>query len=284
MLACLTACSNSDTKTANSDKEQNKDMNTETENLSKDPAKVLIHTSEGDITVLLYGDTPHHRDNFLKLVKENFYDSTLFHRVIDGFMIQAGDPQSKTARPGQHLGAGDPGYTLPAEIDYPRHYHKRGALAAARTGDEVNPERRSSGSQFYIVTGEVATPNALEQVAEHQLMSEARACFNQLAQQNMDQIRQMQSMGDQQGLQRLQEQFIAQAEQMARQTVTPMPDSIKQVYTTVGGTPALDGQYTVFGEVLDGMDVVDKIAKAATDGADRPLTDIRILSAEILSE
>ena len=285
LLIALSACGNSDSQSKNPDKEKGDKENSDemnTENLSKDPAKVLIHTTEGDITVLLYGDTPLHRDNFLKLVKENFYDSTLFHRVIDGFMIQAGDLQSKTAKPGQQLGAGDPGYTLPAEINYPNHYHKRGALAAARTGDDINPERRSSGSQFYIVTGEVATPESLQQTEQHMIMAEAQKYFNELAQQNMAKIRQMQSAGDRDGLMALQEQLATQAEQMAEKTAPKMPDSLKQVYTTVGGTPFLDGQYTVFGEVLDGMDVVDKIGKAQTGAGDRPVKDIRILSAEIL--
>ena len=138
---------------------------------------VDIRTSLGDIKVRLYDDTPKHRDNFLKLVREGFYDGVLFHRVIKDFMIQTGDPSSRTADSTAMLGAGDPGYTIEAEIAYPRHYHKRGALAAARTGDQVNPERRSSGSQFYIVTGEKAAAARMAQMAEKCSYGEASAIF-----------------------------------------------------------------------------------------------------------
>ncbi|MBQ1732117.1 MAG: peptidylprolyl isomerase, partial [Bacteroidales bacterium] len=125
--------------------------------------KVLIETSKGNITVVLYDDTPLHRDNFVKLVESGFYEGLLFHRVINKFMIQGGDPLSKNAAPNARLGNGDPGYTIPAEIVYPTHFHKKGALAAARTGDNVNPERRSSGSQFYIVQGQTYTDMQLDQ-------------------------------------------------------------------------------------------------------------------------
>ena len=145
---------------------------------------VEIKTTLGDIKVRLYNDTPLHRDNFLKLVGEGFYDGVLFHRVIDGFMVQTGDPDSREAAKGAQLGGGDPGYTIEAEIDYPRHYHKYGALAAARTGDNVNPERRSSGSQFYIVTGATVSEQELE--ARHMRGAEMRmqAYFQGLVREN----------------------------------------------------------------------------------------------------
>lgn len=197
-------------------------------------ALVEIKTTLGDIEVKLYNDTPLHRDNFLKLVKDGFYEGVLFHRVINNFMVQTGDPDSKNAPAGQRLGAGNPGYTIEAEIDYPKHYHKYGALAAARTGDAVNPERRSSGSQFYIVTGDKYTPGQLEMIARRQGMA--------------------------------------------------MDPSVASDYTTVGGTPHLDGQYTVFGEVVSGMDVVEKIQNVATDRNDRPTEDVKILSVKILKE
>ena len=242
--------------------------------------KIKFVTTEGDFTVLLYGDTPLHRDNFIKLVKEGFYNGTLFHRVINKFMIQAGDPDSKNAAPGTMLGSGGPGYTIPAEIVFPKHYHKRGSLAAARQGDNVNPERRSSGSQFYIVTGNRFIPAQLDAMENSIKGQQLKAEFNRLAAQHMDKIRSMQIEGDTLGLRHLQEQLISEAE--ANVNVTGMTAEMREAYSTVGGAPHLDGQYTVFGEVIDGMDVIDKIEKAETDSADRPKTDIKIISAEIL--
>ncbi|MCM1452371.1 MAG: peptidylprolyl isomerase [Clostridium sp.] len=237
--------------------------------------KVAVKTTLGDFTILLYGDTPGHRDNFVKHVKENYYDSLLFHRVIEGFMVQAGDPDSKNAKPGQMLGSGDPGYTLPAEIVYPKHFHKRGALAAARTGDQVNPERRSSGSQFYVVTGEKLTE---EQMKNMQLSM----AFNQLAQEHMDEARRLMRERDNAGLQKLEEEIKAQAMKQVEEGKSPVTAEMIEAYTTVGGTPHLDGQYTVFGEVLSGMDTIEKIEKARTGQADRPVEDIRILSMKII--
>ena len=193
--------------------------------------KVLLKTTFGDITIALYDDTPAHRDNFHKLVNDKFYDGVLFHRIIKGFMIQGGDPDSKTAKPGQRLGSGDVGYTIPAEF-VPAHFHKRGAVCAARMGDNVNPQKASSGCQFYIVDGTVYDNDKLNMIAQ-------------------------------------------------RTGKTFTPEQI-QAYTTVGGAPFLDGDYTVFGEVISGMDVVDKIASQQKDGADRPLEDIKIISATMM--
>lgn len=284
-MLCFGACGNksSENNADSADSTKNETQMQDSQRLpAKDDAKVLIHTSEGDITVLLYGDTPRHRDNFLKLVEENFYDSTLFHRVINEFMVQAGDPDSKTAKPGQQLGSGDPGYTIPAEFYYPHHFHKRGALSAARTGDQVNPKKESSGSQFYIVTGKKYSAAELSQMSEQMKQQAMYNIFDSLANQNMDQIRQMQQAQDNAGLTALKEKFIAQAEEIAAKGNYSIPADVAQVYETVGGTPFLDGQYTVFGEVLSGMDVVEKIEKAQTDRNDRPTSDIRILSAEVI--
>ncbi len=284
-MLCFGACGNKsgENNADSADSTKNETQMQDSQRLpAKDDAKVLIHTSEGDITVLLYGDTPRHRDNFLKLVEENFYDSTLFHRVINEFMVQAGDPDSKTAKPGQQLGSGDPGYTIPAEFYYPHHFHKRGALSAARTGDQVNPKKESSGSQFYIVTGKKYSAAELSQMSEQMKQQAMYNIFDSLANQNMDQIRQMQQAQDNAGLTALKEKFIAQAEEIAAKGNYSIPADVAQVYETVGGTPFLDGQYTVFGEVLSGMDVVEKIEKAQTDRNDRPTSDIRILSAEVI--
>ncbi len=246
-------------------------------------AVVEIVTTEGPIKVLLYGDTPAHRDNFLKLVAEGYYDNTLFHRVIKEFMIQCGDPESKTAQPGQHLGSGGPGYTLPAEINYPKHFHKRGALAAARTGDQVNPERRSSGSQFYIVTGRKFEGPELQMIQSRMVDQLKQSTFMRLAQEHMEEVQSLQQAGDREGLEALRQRLIKETEETVAKMEAPTlsEEQIKE-YETVGGAPHLDGQYTVFGEVIDGMDVVDKIEKAETDGADRPNTDIRILSTRVI--
>lgn len=244
--------------------------------------KVAISTTAGDITVLLYGDTPKHRDNFVKLVKEGYYDGTLFHRVINEFMIQAGDPDSKNATAGQHLGAGGPGYTIEAEIDCPKHFHKRGALSAARQGDQVNPERRSSGSQFYIVTGKAYSEQQLGMMERQLQDMQKQGIFQQLVGENRQKITSMQQQGDRAGLQKLQEELIAITEQRAAEKPATLTDEQRKAYSTVGGTPHLDNQYTVFGEVISGMDVVEKIEKAETDSADRPKEDIRILSMKII--
>ncbi len=241
-------------------------------------AYVEIKTTEGDIKVRLFGDTPAHRDNFLKLVMEGYYNNVLFHRVINEFMVQTGDPDSKTAKVGQALGSGGPGYTLEAEIKYPAHFHKRGALAAARQGDQVNPERRSSGSQFYIVTGKAYNDSTLKQMERQLDMMQKQQIFNDLTKEYKDSIMTLRRNRDQAGLQALQDELIAITEKKAAENPAGLTDAQREAYTTVGGTPHLDGQYTVFGEVVEGMDVVDKIEKAETDGRDRPVSDIRIIS------
>jgi len=227
----------------------------------------------GDIVVRLYDETPIHRDNFVKLVKEGYYDGTLFHRVIKDFMIQGGGPDSKGAPAGKMLGVGGPDYTLEAEIK-DGLYHKRGALAAARQGDEVNPERRSSGSQFYIVWGQVYNEGQLRQYSKQLRMQQVQAAFNQLAAQHRDEIMQMRRERNRTGLQELQDKLVAEAE--AQVTGEGLTDEQRKVYSTIGGTPHLDGQYTVFGEVEDGLDVVEMIQNSATSRGDRPVDDIEM--------
>ena len=200
---------------------------------------VKIETTLGTIKVKLYDETPLHRDNFLKLVEDEFYEGVLFHRIIKDFMIQAGDPESKTADSTAHLGAGGLGYTVPAEILFPQLYHKRGVLAAARQGDMVNPEKKSSSCQFYIVQGKTFTDEELDQM-------EMRITY-QL---------------------RMKEPFKYTEEQ-------------RIAYKTFGGTPHLDGQYTVFGEVVEGFDVLQKISEVKTNRGDRPVEDIRILKVKL---
>ncbi len=198
-------------------------------------SEVLLETTAGNIRIALFDETPQHRDNFLKLVEEHVYDSLLFHRVIKNFMIQAGDLHSKHAQPGQRLGSGDYNYTVEAEFRLPKIFHRRGMVAMAREGDRVNPERRSSACQFYIVWGRVYNDASLMKVQER-------------------------------------------LDTTAHVQLTP---EMQEVYKTVGGIPHLDGQYTVFGEVTEGLDVVDRIQQSATDQFDRPLEDIRILRATV---
>ena len=227
----------------------------------------------GDIVVRLYDETPIHRDNFVKLAKEGYYDGTLFHRVIKDFMIQGGDPDSKGAPASQMLGMGGPDYTLEAEIKEGL-YHKRGALAAARQGDEMNPERRSSGSQFYIVWGQVYNEGQLRQFAKQLKMQQIQSAFNQLAAKHRDEIMQMRRERDRAGLQALQERLADEAEKQVKGN--GMTEEQMKLYTTVGGTPHLDGQYTVFGEVEEGLDVVEMIQGSATRRGDRPIDDIEM--------
>ena len=236
--------------------------------------KVKIQTTLGDIVVRLYDETPVHRDNFLKLVGEGYYDGTLFHRVIKDFMIQGGDPDSMGAPAGKMLGVGGPDYTLQAEIK-DGLLHKRGALAAARQGDEVNPERRSSGSQFYIVWGQVYNEGQLRQFSKQMKMQMMQNAFNKLAAEHRAEIMQMRRDRDRAGLQELQERLAAVAEKQVA-GYSGMTDEQMRIYSTVGGTPHLDGQYTVFGEVEEGLDVVEMIQNTATGAADRPVDDIEM--------
>lgn len=191
-----------------------------------DNSVLLIETTYGNIKIKLYEETPFHSKNFLKLVSEKFYDGQIFHRVINNFMIQAGDPASKNAKPGQPLGYGDLGYTIPAEFNK-NLFHKKGALAAARQPDNVNPDKESSASQFYIVHGRIYSNQELD-------IMEQRGVHIKFTEEQ------------------------------------------RKIYTTVGGTPHLDYSYTVFGEVIDGIEIVDKIASVKTDKRDRPLEDIKI--------
>ena len=246
--------------------------------------KVLMHTTMGDITILLYGDTPKHLDNFVKLASEGYYDGLLFHRVINDFMIQGGDPNSRNAAAGKMLGDGDPSYQIDAEINWPLHYHKRGALAAARTGDNVNPERKSSGSQFYIVTGRTFSEGQLAQMERNMQLEQKKAIFNSLAAEQRDSIMSMRRNRDQAGLQKLQDELARRTEAMAaEQGPVVFTPEMRETYTTVGGTPHLDRAYTVFGEVIEGMDVVYRIQKSETDSNDRPVTDVRIISMKVLN-
>ena len=245
--------------------------------------RVRIKTSMGDIVLRLYDETPKHRDNFVKLAKEGYFDGTLFHRVIRDFMIQGGDPDSKGAPAGKNLGTGGPDYTIPAEFVFPKLYHKRGALSAARTGDEVNPNRESSGSQFYIVWGKTYKPAELKQMERQLAMQQEQAVFNQLVADNKAKIMELRRNRDRAGLQELQDDLIASTKAICAEKGLPkFTDEQVESYTTVGGTPFLDNQYTVFGEVEEGLEIVGKIQEVETGRNDRPKDDVVMLSVEVI--
>lgn len=244
--------------------------------------QVKLETTQGDIVVALYNETPKHRDNFIKLAKEGVYDSTLFHRVIKQFMIQAGDPDSKTANDTASLGSGDVGYTIPAEF-VPKFFHRKGALAAARMGDDVNPNRESSGCQFYIVTGRKFREAQLLDMAAQKNNQRIETIFNELARKHMKEIYKLRKANDDNALMELQDSLEAQAYAMAKEEEPFMftPEQLA-AYSTVGGAPHLDGAYTVFGEVVSGMETVEKIEVTKTGRADRPIENVRILKATVL--
>ena len=244
--------------------------------------QVKIETTMGEIIVELYNETPKHRDNFIKLAKEGVYDSTLFHRIIRQFMIQAGDPESKNATDTVQLGSGDVGYTIPAEF-VPKFFHKKGALAAARMGDDVNPERESSGCQFYIVTGRKFRESQLLDMAGQKNNARMDTIFNQLARKHMKEIYKLRKANDQDGLLELQDSLEAQAYALYKEEEPFMftPEQLT-AYSTIGGAPHLDGAYTVFGQVVSGMETVEKIEGTKTGKADRPVENVRILKATVV--
>ncbi|MFT6215927.1 MAG: cyclophilin family peptidyl-prolyl cis-trans isomerase [Roseivirga sp.] len=235
---------------------------------------VTIKTDMGEMKAILYDQTPQHKENFIKLAKEGFFDSLLFHRVIKGFMIQGGDPKSKNAAEGEGLGNGGPGYTVPAEFDTSL-FHKKGALSAARMGDQGNPERASSGSQFYIVQGRVV-PQEQTQLN----MQALSQCVSDLRRMDPDNPlnKQLEDAFNEGG----DETFRAKAMELADELSVATGNKLRmssaeaEAYTTVGGTPFLDGAYTVFGQVIQGLDVIDKIAAVQTAPGDRPVTDVRM--------
>ncbi len=235
---------------------------------------VTIKTEYGDMVAILYDETPKHKENFIKLAKEHYYDSTLFHRVIQGFMIQGGDPDSKKAKAGEMLGRGGPGYTLEAEI-VPKYFHEKGALSAARLGDAQNPKKASSGSQFYIVQGRVvpAEEMSIDQVKYDRALQ--KFFENPANKGAYDSLGAAYQSNDEELFRKL---FISLKPRVVKETgmdvsQTVAPDKLK-AYSTIGGAPVLDGSYTVFGKVIKGLEVIDKIAETQKDQSERPLHDI----------
>lgn len=246
--------------------------------------QVRMQTNLGTITLKLYNETPLHRDNFIKLVKDGQYEGLLFHRVINEFMIQGGDVTSKNAPLNKQLGAGDLGYTVPAEFVYPRYFHKRGALCAARTGDDSNPEKASSASQFYIVTGKVYSEGEIKQLEKQKESRLKQAIFNRLQNENKTTIMQYYKSGDKDSLAIMRDTLIGKTEieTEKRKEETKLTVQQREAYTTVGGVPFLDNEYTVYGEVTEGIEIVDKIQKVKTNSSDRPLENIVIESMQII--
>lgn len=243
--------------------------------------RIKIHTTQGDMVVRLYDETPIHRDNFLKLVAEGYYNGTLFHRVIRDFMIQGGDPDSVNAPSDKMLGVGGPDYTLQAEI-CDGLFHRRGALAAARQGDDVNPERRSSGSQFYIVWGQTYNAAQLKQLEKQLQMQALQEVFNGLVSEHRAEILQLRKDRNRAGLQELQDALEKQARAILKEKGSLLTTEQVEVYTTQGGTPHLDGQYTVFGDIEEGLEVVEAIQQLPTRRGDRPVNDVVVLNMERL--
>ncbi|MEI7675568.1 MAG: peptidylprolyl isomerase [Bacteroidales bacterium] len=238
---------------------------------------ILIETHLGNIKLVLYNDTPLHRDNFIKLANEAYFDDTIFHRVIKGFMVQSGDPDSKNAPFTQQLGAGGPGYTIPAEIIYPKYFHKRGALAAARQADRVNPEKRSSGSQFYIVWGSILSNELLDNMEKLTLEIKQEKIFNEISTQYNSQASALLKNEDHDSFQKLQNELSDLARAEADKTPNFKYSAEERlIYTTLGGSPFLDNEYSVFGEVVEGLEVVDLIQNVRVGVGDRPLEDIKI--------
>lgn len=240
---------------------------------------VLIETNYGNMKVRLYKETPKHRDNFIKLVEEGFYDSLLFHRVIEDFMIQGGDPDSKGAAAGEMLGNGGPGYQIDAEFN-PALFHKKGALCAARQGDQTNPAKKSSGSQFYIVQGKPVDEKQLEQMCDRvNFPIKRKLVFDYVEQPGQEALKaKVDSLKRARDFETLTAELdkvavLVDSAYLASDLYTYTPEQV-ETYKTWGGTPHLDRNYTVFGEVVEGLEVIDAIAAVQTGKADRPVKDV----------
>lgn len=243
--------------------------------LGKKDRIVQIDTEYGAVKIKLYDETPGHRDNFIKLAHKGFFDGTLFHRVIDGFMIQGGDPDSKGAKSDMILGEGGPGYDISAEF-HPNLFHKKGVIAAAREGDNANPKRESSGSQFYIAQGKVYEPEALEALVVSINKKRANAIFENQRAQYKEELTQLQKDGEFDKFNTKMEEMKQKIDSISKSQILILTDSMREAYSTVGGIPHLDQAYTVFGEVIEGLDIIDKIATEEIDGNDRPLKDVEM--------
>lgn len=256
MLASVISCGSSDQK--------------------KDESIVLIKTDFGEMKVKLYDDTPEHKQNFIKLAEEGFYNNLMFHRIINNFMIQGGDPNSREENPNILLGGGGPGYTIPAEI-LPHHIHKKGVLAAARTGGASNPEKRSSGSQFYIIMGEIFTQSKLDTLEMKINANKKNALVKEQYNLATNELKMFKENNDREGFDAKIDELRLKADSIFEAGGKVIfTEKQREIYTTIGGYPSLDGEYTVFGEVIEGLEVIDKIAGVETGNRDRPKVDVRM--------
>ncbi len=235
---------------------------------------VMIETEYGNMKVKLYDDTPKHKRNFAKLVSKGFYNDLLFHRVIEGFMIQGGDPKSKDAKPVEVLGSGGTGYTIDAEIS-DKYFHKKGAVVSARKGDNVNPEKESSGSQFYIVQGKIYTDEELDQFEDYINNSSKNKIIRKYFGENPiveELYSRYQEDEEFEKMDSVTEEILSEADIK----IFKIHRDRREVYKKIGGVPNLDGDYTVFGEIVEGLDVIDKIAVVKTGEHDRPIENIKM--------
>lgn len=245
---------------------------------------VLIQTNMGDVRVKLYNETPIHRDNFIEKAKSGFFKDLTFHRVIKDFMIQGGDPNTRNEADTAILESKSLGDTIPAEFRFPQYFHKRGALAAARWGDAENPTKASDASQFYIVTGELRYKEKMDEIEKQRFERFKQGIYNTIQSANMDTIKALYKEGKRSAITEIREQWRTQAEQEAesRKGEVLYTEEQRELYKTIGGTPHLDGEYTVFGEVVEGMDIVDKIQNVETNQRDKPLK--RVIIKDIIIE
>lgn len=255
-------------------------------NKPEEGSVVLIQTNFGDIKVRLYDETPIHRDNFMKKAEEGFYKDLTFHRVIKDFMIQGGDLKSKNSSDTTEVEEKTLGDTIPQEIQFPRFFHKRGAFAAARWDDAENPTRASDASQFYIVTGKPEYQEKLDGLEKQRFERLKQRIYNSLQSANMDTIKALYKEGNRTGITELRNKWQEQADKEAneRKQETLYTEEQREIYKTVGGAPFLDGEYTVFGEVLEGMDVADKIQNVKTNEKDKPLQAVIIKNIVVLNK
>ncbi len=260
LLFFVTSCQSDN----NTEKSEDKIVS---ENQTSGDTLILIETPYGNMKIKLYDKTPKHKANFIKLAKQGFFDGLLFHRVINQFMIQGGDPDSKNAPAGKMLGNGGPGYEIDAEFN-DSLFHKKGVIAAAREGDNVNPLKKSSGSQFYIVQGRTFTDEELDKLEEQSSLGSYIASHPEINKEATN----YRMTGNKAAFDKL----IEEIKKKADFKIIKIPEFKRKVYKTVGGTPHLDNNYTVFGEVVEGIDVIDKIAGVETDKNDRPIKDVKM--------
>lgn len=244
---------------------------------------IEIRTTEGTIKIRLFKETPLHRDNFVKLVEDGYYDGLIFHRAMKDFIIQTGDPNSKTASHNRLLGTGGPGYTIPAEINYPHFFHKKGMLSAARLPDADNTNKESNGSQFCIVQGKVFTKAELDTIELDAYNRQLDLVWQRIVAKNREKISTISLRGDSVVLRAFQDSLVMQAEKdMKKEKVFLFTPQQRKAYTTVGGAPFMDNEYTIFGEVIEGLDVVERISQLSVDMNARPREDVRIISARVI--